>query len=250
MENEELQERIRAHLASELSPEESEKLLREIQEQEGSMEEFTFNQRLTKVLRNREALEVHQLIKNAADQEANMSSPAPRGWTNYLFSIGLALFGLLLVGGFFIGRELGWFESPLDRQVESYLEPLENTNFAENTGMELDDLRLGMEAYESKDYLTAIERLGRHYERTNESNVGLYLGISLLFEARLQEAKTILKKVSDNLEAPLSDAADWYLALAHLKAGEKEAAIPLLQELISSQSLYVERAQALINQMN
>ena len=78
----------------------------------------------------------------------------------------------------------------------------------------------------------------------------MYLGISLLFEAKLQEAKTTLKKVSDNLEAPLSDAADWYLALAHLKADEEEAAILLFQKLIASQSLYMEDAQALINQLD
>jgi tetratricopeptide (TPR) repeat protein len=89
-----------------------------------------------------------------------------------------------------------------------------------------------MEAYEKDDFKEADRRLARVLAREPQrSEAHFYRGVSLLLLQRPSEAITALESARRGARGRLRDEALYYLALAHLKAGDLENALVPLGEL-------------------
>lgn len=249
MENFELQEKLRAFAAGELTQEEKMAVQKEAAQSPEVMEELRFSQKLTQALKHKDLLEVNGIIGGILASEGlppTTSTGKGGAWNGFLLS--LLILGVLSTSVYFIGNQLNWWQSREEKLVQEFLEPMENVLFTEQTGMAADDLRLGMDAYDQQDYGTAIRRLENYYNRTKDANAGLFLSISYLLEHQPVVAMSVLNKVTRQLNGPAQEAAQWYLALAHLQNDDAELAKTLLKN-IPSDGLYGTSAQQLLQEL-
>jgi len=102
--------------------------------------------------------------------------------------------------------------------------------------------------YSKKDYAACLNVIEANdaFALREYPDLALYKGICLLEEGRAKEASEILKNPSIDIE----DVRLWYLAMAHLSAGEKEACIQVLESLTNLESNYKnDAAKSLLQQL-
>jgi predicted Zn-dependent protease len=109
----------------------------------------------------------------------------------------------------------------------------------------------GMEAYDKKDYKTAVDHLTillkNHPERTDAA---LYLGISLLETNQTEAAKKIFIGLTSDKSYTFVDYAEWYLSLSYLKLNDNEACVKLLQSISADpQHQYHSEAAVLLKKL-
>jgi hypothetical protein len=109
------------------------------------------------------------------------------------------------------------------------------------------ELAAALKAYEARNYPLAETELTAYLSAGGKSSTRLYLGISQLANDQLDAARTNLTAATKNERQ--TNAANWYLALTELKANQPEAARPLLQQLANGNSLFKNRATALLNKL-
>jgi tetratricopeptide (TPR) repeat protein len=105
--------------------------------------------------------------------------------------------------------------------------------------------------YEAGDYRGALAQLEESLRRDpNDPVARFYAGVCRLALGRTQEATLDLEQVmrlgGDDLRAP----AEWYLALARLRANDPEGARAHLERIAASEGFYRERARALLPELN
>lgn len=92
-----------------------------------------------------------------------------------------------------------------------------------------------MQAYARDDLAEAERRLARVLSREpRHAGAHFFHGVCLLIMGRTQDAIASLQRAREYTDGPARDAALYYLALAHLKAGAPDRALPLLEELRGS----------------
>ena len=107
------------------------------------------------------------------------------------------------------------------------------------------ELREALIPYAADQYAEAaqrLENLTKKYPRLAEAH--FYLGVCRLFLGHDDEAVASLKAASGLTYPVLSDAADWYLALAYHRIGRNGEARPLLEKLCHSAGKNSEQACA------
>jgi hypothetical protein len=112
------------------------------------------------------------------------------------------------------------------------------------TGL-LDDLAPAVGAYRANDYrgaAAALTRLQAAYPRAPE--VSFYLGISRLFLDDPRGAADALRAVRAAAGDEFRAEADWYLAIAYERAGDRVQAHSVLQSLCRGESPFAARACA------
>ncbi len=246
MENFELQEKLRAYASGELTSAEEMALQQAAAQSPEMAEELHFSQKLTQALQHKELLEVNGIIGGIIASEGlppTASNGKGWGWSGFLLS--LLTLSVLSTAIYFIGNQLHWWQSEEEKLVQTFLKPMENVLFTEQTGMAADELRLGMDAYDQKDYGTAITRLEKYYNRTKDTNVGLFLSISYLLQQQADEALPILNGISSKLEGPAQEAAQWYQAMAYLQLHDLEKVKEIL-DAMPTEGLYAEDAKELL----
>ena len=249
MENLELQEKLRAYTTGELTSAEKTTLQQAAAQSPELAQELHFSQKLTQALQHKDLLEVNGIIGGIIASEGLPPKASPGkgwGWSGFLLS--LLTLSILSTGIYFVGNQLYWWQSKEEKLVQGFLQPMENVLFTEQTGMAADDLRLGMDAYDRKDYATAIVRLKKYYNRTKDANAGLFLSISYLLQKQADEALPILNDLHSELEGPAQEAAQWYRAMAHLQGGDTETARTILQT-IPQEGLYGAAVSELLEQL-
>lgn len=249
MENFELQEKLRALAAGELNQEETAALRQEAARLPEVAEELYFSQKLTQALQHKDLLEVNGIIGGIlASEGLPPTASTAKGWGWGGFLLGLLFLGAVSTGIYLVGNQIHWWQNPEEKLVQEFLQPMENVLFTEQTGMAADDLRLGMDAYDQKDYRTAISRLEKYYTRTKDANAGLFLSISYLLQQQHSSALPILQNIIPKLEGPAQEAAQWYLALTHLQTQEVKTAIEILKT-IPTAGLYGALANELLQEL-
>lgn len=250
MEQLEWQEKLRALSAGELNPEEKANLIREARTSETKAAELRFSQQLTTVLKERDLFEVKGIVAGLIIEEGLPSSPPSsfggKSWS--FWALGLTLFLLLSAGVFFAGQTWGWWANDPQALAQKYLRPMENVVFVEdNESASIEDLRLGMDAYDRQNYAKAIQYLNTYYQQTQDGNAGLFLAISLLMENQAVQATPILLSGLQK-PGPIQEASRWYLALAYLQRTDTPAAINAL-EAIPKSSIYGQEARELLESL-
>lgn len=111
-----------------------------------------------------------------------------------------------------------------------------------------DELARILLPYDAHRYDEAVESIGSYLQQHPEMDaLRLYYAISLLENNRTEEAITQLGQLKQTqLSSDYLQAADWYLSLAYLKAGQEAAAKAILQTIAGSTNPYQAQAKALL----
>jgi len=109
-----------------------------------------------------------------------------------------------------------------------------------------------IDAYKNKQYNRVISILSQQ-EQTDPLNAEqkFYLGLTYLYQDANQTPKAIqyLKAAQQENPTFYKDNSNWYIALAHLQAKQKEAAKKYLQEIVAKKSWKHQEAQKLLDEL-
>lgn len=118
----------------------------------------------------------------------------------------------------------------MDKLFETYYTPLEYDSQLMSRGEETisPELTSAMEAYQSKDYATALQRFNAMPQV--EENYLIYKAICLLETEQTEDAITLLEKLVANGEGTeYYQQACWYLALAYLCNHDKDRFLDIIE---------------------
>ena len=119
----------------------------------------------------------------------------------------------------------------MDKAFEAYYTPLEYDSQLISRGEETISPKLtsAMEAYEDKDYVTALQRFNAMSQV--DENYLIYKAICLLETDKTKDAISLLEELVGNGEATeYYQQACWYLALVYLRNHENDKAINIIQD--------------------
>jgi len=104
-----------------------------------------------------------------------------------------------------------------------------------------------MRAYDEDDFSRSSALLARSLElEPDHADARFYLGVSLLLLGRAGEGIPALEAAARGSAGALHDEARWYLALAAVRAGDRDRARQVLSELIADGSGRREDAERLL----
>ena len=135
----------------------------------------------------------------------------------------------------------------MDKLFETYYIPLEYDSQLMSRGEETisPELTSAMEAYQSKDYATALQRFNAIPQM--DENYLIYKAICLLETDKTKDAIALLEELVGNGEGTeYYQQACWYLALAYLNNHEDDKALELLNPFYEKN----ENIESLINSLN
>ena len=133
----------------------------------------------------------------------------------------------------------------MDKLFETYYTPLEYDSQLMSRGEETisSDLTHAMEAYQNKDYATALQRFNAIPQM--DENYRIYKAICLLETDKIKDAISLLEELVDNGEGTeYYQQACWYLALAYLHNHEDCKAFGILKD---SSDINFENIKYLMN---
>jgi hypothetical protein len=256
------QSKLQAAISGELNDSEKENLKALIDSDKDANEEYVFSEKLSKTLKNQDILAVSALIGNIIEAEglpdiSDLDTPSdkPEPSPQYapiakaasgikFWLIGITIASMVAAGVYVVYEYKASQERNRIISISNkYLQSLENDLYTQTFKQGMNDLDMGMEAYNNKDYAKAVTLLGKHYKQTNDEMVGLYLSISMLLngENNSIEAEKILSTIKTKLPPPIVNIADWYLILAKLKVNKADEAAEMLKK-ITKDSPYHSKA--------
>ncbi len=106
--------------------------------------------------------------------------------------------------------------------------------------------------YSEENYTVAAEKLARLLEAgTKSDTISYYLGASLLYQGKTEEAVPALTSLSEDSASPFHLRAQWLLVLAALKADQLTEAQQLLPIIVENQTHpFFEKAKQLQLELN
>ena len=119
----------------------------------------------------------------------------------------------------------------MDKLFETYYTPLgyDSQLMARGDDTISHELASAMEAYQNKDYATALQKFNTMSQV--DENYLIYKAICLLETDKTKDAIFLLEElVSNGEETEYYQQACWYLALAYLHEHEEEKAIQIMQQ--------------------
>lgn len=178
-----------------------------------------------------------------AKEVEKQSKPATIRRLPRLYAIAVT-FLLLLAAGWW------WSQQPVAFDAEAVyaaaFEPYANDlggramggNASDSLAMDR-SLAAAVLAYDRRDYAAAADSFAKYQTLApatapNSAAVALYHGISLLAANRPKEALPVLQSIRE--DATYGNPANWYLALARLRAGENADAKAALQAIANNES--------------
>jgi hypothetical protein len=106
------------------------------------------------------------------------------------------------------------------------------------------DIQDGLRLYREDDFRSAAARLERVAPTASLPQLGLYLGVSYLYLGDHLKAERTLSTTRPLVAEAMQPEVTWYLALAHVRAGQMAAARDELDGLCRGQSEFAGRACA------
>ena len=123
----------------------------------------------------------------------------------------------------------------------------ESANFTER-GSIIQNLRLAQDAFNKKNYKTAIENFEIVLKSYDKPEVRFFYGISLLEENKVDEAINTFSNLQ-NGKSIYKDKAIWYLALSNLKLNKLEECKNYINQIPEDAEDY-EKAQKLLKKID
>lgn len=241
------QELLRRRASGSLTTDEASALNQLIAQSPEAAEEALFSEQLSKVLANRDAFYVADMVAEAIATEP--SPTASRRWFGWTALGVLAVLFSLSVWGVVEARRHAESVEQAKALAAEFAAPLDNVLFIPRNSSTTESFRAGMDAYGRGQFDEAARFLKSYYAETADPNVGLYLGISFLLNRQPREAVRVLNQARADLDGPGQEAAQWFFALAQLAQGKKQDAVRALQQL-PDDGLYSARAGELMKKIN
>lgn len=255
------EELIEKYIQGRVSEKELEIIRELIQTDADFREELTFESGLRHAIKQEERQDLKSLLeeleKRQKQQPNSDTSPKEYHQTKeketkkilHLSVLGKAAAVLL------VGLGAWWFlgQSPDHHSLyQAYYQPYPNIVAPTVRGPEdtVDHTAEAFRLYDGKEYKAAaslFERLASQEEETGFAP--FYQAQSLMADGREQEAIAVLENPNWSIPDNLRTQTEWYLALAHLKTGNKEKSRQLFEQIEASNSAKSEEARNILDQM-
>lgn len=135
----------------------------------------------------------------------------------------------ILIAGYFVFNQL---QQPLYEEYR-YLDPGLPSLMSSASDYELAD---AMTYYSEGDYRTASSKLEDLYDPSAPNDtVSYYLGASLLYQGTPEESRAYLSELANKAGSPFREKAEWLLALSHLKEGNQQDALDVLDRILADE---------------
>lgn len=238
------QDRIEEYVLGEMTPEQRTAFEREIAE----------NPQLKKELEDFKQLQEDLVLLDEADFLADMQAigeelredppayPEARPFRRRWYIAAAAAILLLLIPTFLLLRP-----SPDNRLFNEYFKAYPDVT-SSRTG-DAATFNAAMEAYRAGDYADALPHFSDFLSTHSQDAEALFYGG--IAEAKAGDPETAIQRFEklESIESIFLTAAKWFHALALVKSGKREAAIPLLEELSQSDNKYQSDAKALLEEI-
>lgn len=239
-------ELIDAYLKGQLEGDELHKVERLIDEDPLFREELQFRQQAAKAFARNEYERLKSRLKGLTDEEQSPTTPMSGRGVRLTWWYAAA--SILLVGS--IGL-FNLFNSSVRTPSELY-----SIHFAPYPNIVMpiireatdeDSLTRAYATYEQGNYEKAYKLFGQLVSDGNaDAETVFFQALSAMELNRFNEAITLLTTYLDSPGTKLIRQAQWYLSLAHIKIGEIESAINILEQLSESSGYKQTEAKGLI----
>lgn len=228
--------------------EDEEKMFNEFLESDADFKkQFDFEQNLKRAIKNKESQDLKTKLVSF-EKEIVLETPPSSSKKSYRYlaiaaSIVL-LFGLAWMG--YVDGSSSKFEDLYAANFQEY----PNTVFTitrsdSNESVE----RQAFVAYESGDYITAIERFNQMPNNKEKSYIDFYRAHSYLNSAAYEKAKEHFKKIIAK-EDEFVGESHWYLTMIAIKEEDKKSAIAELKKLTTGYDYNKEKALELLKNLD
>ena len=164
--------------------------------------------------------------------EAETQAPASRSILPKWLRYSAAAASLLLMA--FLGY-VNWPENQTVQAFQTYFQPsMANVLRGHEDDPKIRARNAALSIYNTQDYAKAEQALKAYsqtYQVEGDQELNYYLGVSLLAQDKVEEAKAILKPVALSQAETFADEAEWMLVLAELRQAKVEEAIRLAQPI-------------------
>lgn len=268
------QSKVQSALAGELGEKEQNSLFDILSNDKTAEEEFFFSRSLAKTLKNQDMFAVTGIIGQIIQEEGlpepddqepegdagqtqtppQYSAPKTAVSSVKTWLIGSAVALLVSAGIYTMTQKSTTLSaeqaSMLTRIVKENIEFLDDRAGTETPLPGLEDYDNGMKAYNSEDYETAAELLGKYYRRTNDEIAGLYLANALIMtNAPRNQVEELFSKVRQKLSNAVRYDAEWCYIMAKIKWGEIDEARSLIY-MVKSESPHHKKAENLLIELS
>ena len=253
MNKQETYELIERYLRHELNDAERKDFERQVEQNPTLAAEVSLHRQLTKALGNEQLNAFHQKLQ-VVEQDFFESSTSPtplqrpirrRSW----WLVAAASITLIVLAGTFWWNQQN--QSSPAKLFASHFEPYD-AHFVERGSdtQPQTTLASAFQAYQQKDYSTALRQFNQVLA-TDEGNerILFYKGICHLALNQATDAIASLSIIASTDNHPFATQSKWYLALSYLLDERPEQAQPILKALSSETSVYQQKANSLLNQV-
>jgi len=220
-----------------LDPEEQQTFDRLLKEDAAFRQQVTFERNVRKAITLTERARLKQEL-----QSFRVSKPSTTGRAGRWTLIAASFAGIILISYLAISR---FSEQSAENLYTSYYQPYPNMIAPVSRGNEADSPEAeAFASYDMENYAGSARLFDQLYNSGKAGYALLYAGISYLETGQTDKAIRRLKVLS-NTENDFAPAARWYLALAYLKDGNRQAAEEALRSL-TNHTEFSEQARQLL----
>lgn len=236
---------INGYFEGSLSQDQLEELERLLKTDIEFTSEFEFQKELQTSLKKEARQEIKALFSKLKEEETKVEAKV------FQLQPWLAAAAIALLVGF--GSWFLFFNAPDLNTDDLYaanfapyanvIQPIERSN-------QLEDLKTrAFTAYENEEYPNALELFKELNTKQNDAYIDFYTAMVLMQLNKQKEAIPLLEGYI-NKQGELKDRANWYLALAHLKMGDKSNSKEQLKILVSKKGFKTDKAKKLLKQLD
>lgn len=236
---------VERYFDAELSAEELSHFNSRVEHDEAFKALFQREKIIIGAIRNQGLIDNLQYLKSVEEKiQGNQSHPAGLG-RNWYYYAAAAVVALLIALTYLLPGQ-----QSSEELFASYFAPYPNVFEPTVRGNELTtDRTQAFQAYERKDYQTAVSGFKALLNVEEEPGILLLLGNSNLMLGNTKEAQenfvTLINKYDD-----LDLQAKWFLSLSYLRSGDKDSARKILEELGETDISYASKAKELLEKVN
>jgi hypothetical protein len=158
-----------------------------------------------------------------------------------------AIAALMLLGGMYLfsTRHLS-----NDTLYKKNFQAYESSNISRSGEARSSDLKMAFDLYYNKDYKEAASLLKDYLKSKPQSiEAKLVYGVSEMQNGNFGAASISFSSILENSDNLYIDKAQWYLALCYIHDNQNREAVTQLESIISSNSIYREKARKLVKRI-
>lgn len=230
---------IEKYIQKKASPEELEVIKKLMEEDSEFRKEVVFHLELRQAVKKEESQKLKQHLQGL-EQGKKRPIPFSMLWkVAAVFIVGLGLFWFFTMSPDHERLYMANFE-PYPNIVAPTVRDINSTADTRNTAFRY---------YDNREYDKASAAFKELYEKDKVDYANFYYAISLMADEQIEEAIEALENPHWEVPEKYQHQTDWYLAIGHLKQGNKEQAIVYLNKVINSNGAKSEQARKILEEL-